>query len=57
MHDNNIAHRDIKMDNILVTNDNICKICDFGVSKYFNDPYSNDKCGTPAYLSPEIIKQ
>lgn len=44
------------MDNILINNDNICKFCDFGVSKKFIEPYSNDKCGTPAYLAPEILK-
>ena len=34
IHNHNIVHRDIKLDNILIDVDNKIKICDFGVSKY-----------------------
>ena len=30
LHDHNISHGDIKADNILITNDLSCKLCDFG---------------------------
>ena len=57
IHNNNIVHRDIKLDNILIDLDNKIKICDFGVSKRIN---SNDiifeQCGTPTYIAPEILK-
>ena len=57
IHNNNIVHRDIKLDNILIDLDNKIKICDFGVSKIIN---SNDKmfeqCGTPTYIAPEILR-
>lgn len=57
IHQQNIIHRDVKLDNILVDEANRCKICDFGVSRQI-DPKEmiNEQCGTPAYLAPEIIK-
>lgn len=57
IHSQNIIHRDVKLDNILIDEANRCKICDFGVSRQI-DPKEliNEQCGTPAYLAPEIIK-
>ena len=56
-HIKNIIHRDIKLDNLLITTDFSCiKLCDFGVSRSVK-PGENifDQCGTPAYLAPEIV--
>ena len=56
IHENNIVHRDIKLDNILLDLDNNIKICDFGVSKIINkNDIMLEQCGTPAYIAPEIL--
>jgi serine/threonine protein kinase len=56
-HDKNIIHRDVKLDNILITTDFTCvKLCDFGVSRTVKpNEKIFDQCGTPAYLAPEIV--
>ena len=57
IHRNNIVHRDIKLDNILIDLDNNVKICDFGVSKIIKKgDILFDQCGTPTYIAPEILK-
>jgi serine/threonine protein kinase len=41
-HQKGIAHCDLKTDNILITNDNIAKIADFGIAKVKLDDYLED---------------
>ncbi len=51
-----ILHRDIKPENILIGNDGKLKIADFGWSNMnLKDIERNTFCGTPDYLSPEMI--
>ena len=60
LHSCNIIHRDIKPKNILITSDNILKICDFGVSVKINSKltnFPNKKVGTLHYLAPEVISE
>lgn len=55
-HKNHIVHRDIKPQNILVTEDNIVKVTDFGIARAVNGStltYSGDVLGTAYYFSPE----
>lgn len=58
IHDQNIIHRDIKPANILVAEEYLVKICDFGLSYDLENPspYSaiNEECGTSGYIPPEI---
>ena len=54
LHEEGIAHRDIKLDNILVNPEMQVKIIDFGFSS-FNELASKSFCGTPNYMAPEII--
>ena len=56
LHEQHILHRDVKLDNILLTPDYQAKLCDFGISvKIRPGKDLTEKCGTPAYLAPEII--
>lgn len=41
-HTKGIAHCDLKADNVLITNDNIAKIADFGIAKVKLDDYLED---------------
>lgn len=57
LHYNQVAHRDIKPDNILLTEDRrVCKLVDFGVSAIAKpgDDRTESTVGTPAFRSPEM---
>eukprot|EP00210_Caulerpa_lentillifera_P007428 g7099.t1 len=58
IHYHKVAHRDLKLDNTLLDeNDPPCiKICDFGFSKNFDESSNmHTQIGTPVYMSPEVI--
>ncbi|OLL24444.1 Calcium/calmodulin-dependent protein kinase kinase 2 isoform B [Neolecta irregularis DAH-3] len=57
LHAQEIVHRDIKPDNLLLTKDGTLKIVDFGVSEMFskNDDTLRDTAGSPAFLAPECL--
>ncbi|CAG9326659.1 unnamed protein product [Blepharisma stoltei] len=55
-HSLGIAHRDIKLENILIDKYNNIKLIDFGFSTYVSSDKKNTVfCGTPSYMAPEII--
>ncbi|OWB62110.1 nucleotide binding protein [[Candida] boidinii] len=61
LHNQGIIHRDIKPSNLLVSEDNIVKISDFGVSFAASLDGNNEfelakTAGTPAFLAPELCK-
>lgn len=62
MHDRNILHRDIKTQNVFLTQKNgaqIVKIADFGISKVLGkgQAFARTVVGTPYYLSPEMCQK
>ena len=56
LHKNHMAHRDIKLENILIEKNQQIKIIDFGFGMYNpEDKLQGFFCGTPNYMPPEII--
>jgi len=58
-HKNNLIHRDIKPHNILVTEDGVAKVADFGIAKVANSmtiTNSGQIIGSAHYFSPEQAK-
>ena len=60
IHERNIMHRDLKLENIifLQSNDMKIKLADFGLAEYCKKKeYLFTKCGTPGYVAPEVFAQ
>ncbi|XP_060574731.1 testis-specific serine/threonine-protein kinase 1-like [Ruditapes philippinarum] len=60
LHDLNIAHRDLKCENILIFKNNVAALTDFGFARSFDTSSSGlmcrTFCGSAAYASPELLR-
>ncbi|KAK4519257.1 uncharacterized protein ATC70_009489 [Mucor velutinosus] len=63
LHEHNIVHRDLKLENILVyfdeeTGEPHIKVTDFGLARIVNpqEPKLTTRCGSEEYAAPEIVQ-
>ena len=58
LHGKGVVHRDLKPANILLTNDNVCKIADFGCALSADSKFTPDFStnGTVLYMAPEVLR-
>lgn len=58
LHENNIAHRDLKLANILINDNYDIKLADFGLSKEHGEVNMfMTMCGTPLTMAPEVLSR
>jgi predicted Ser/Thr protein kinase len=59
-HDRGVIHRDVKPGNILVREDGVVKVSDFGIGKFLTGDadltQTGQMIGSPSYMSPEQIR-
>lgn len=56
LHEQNLIHLDIKLDNILITEDGICKLADFGLVFDLNRKDTDQATeGDSRYIAPEVL--
>lgn len=62
LHEMGLAHRDLKLDNCVMTTDNIVKLIDFGTATVFHYPGKHQipasgVVGSDPYLAPEVLNK
>jgi serine kinase len=60
LHNMNIVHRDLKLENILLSKHFNAKLSDFSFARFYRDDgdwnmLSRTYCGTPGYTAPEVV--
>ena len=58
LHSRQISHRDIKLENVILSDDLAPKLIDFGFSTCIEKSRKvKIFCGTPSYMAPEIVQK
>ena len=58
LHRQNIVHRDLKLENVMLDADGYVKVIDFGLAKMLRGQQQTSTfVGTPEYLAPEMVEQ
>jgi len=57
LHENNMVHRDVKPENLLIDENGVVKLCDFGWCVELGLGARSTFCGTYEYMAPEIINE
>jgi serine/threonine-protein kinase len=59
-HDNGVIHRDLKPENVMLRDDGVLKLMDFGIAKILDRDekmtMTGALVGSPAHMAPEIIE-
>eukprot|EP01079_Euglenida_sp_SAG-EU17-18_P012929 gene12929-biopygen5593 len=57
LHENRVIHQDMKPHNILLTQDGVCKLADFGCARLIDPSKTSTKTtgGTIVYMAPEVM--
>ena len=55
VHQNNVIHRDVKPENLILDDKGYVHLTDFGIAKENQGDNSSETSGTPGYMSPEVI--
>lgn len=58
-----VVHRDLKLENVLICEDDVCKLCDFGLAHVFQRDEEDqilqvplhEVCGSKSYAAPEVL--
>lgn len=55
IHKNNVIHRDVKPENLILDEKGYAKLTDFGIARKLDGVNKNETSGTPGYMAPEVI--